>query len=379
MAPFSLLPPTLSRRALSQRLTVASTAAALCLLIALFGLAPSALAQDGGAVVAADDAVVGEVVRMLDGGVSVTIISAWLETGERRFGPLSPNDLLALTGAPAPEELIRWLLENAQEASAPPPAPTPEPAPAPATPAPEPAPEPAPTTPIPGTPAPVTPTPTAPNPASQPAASSAAADGLVPVEFRVRYSPLPDEDEDPPYLFVYLAGQVLTSADPSGLLTPRGLEFRHRVPPGRHEVRILAEIHEKDGDEWIHEARVLERLLILDVLPGEPWIAELEITEPRFSLDGGAKLEWRVFRGTEVRAEEDTNVPLLSSWPYLCEDVQITYANDKGKVARSQRWKLDDCVRWPTLWTGTPDAAGRDEVLAVMERYGYRPVPADTR
>ena len=70
-----------------------------------------------------------DVIRMLDEGVDSQFISAWLDRTDARPGELTPDDLIALSNAEAPKELINKLMEMAPETpKAAPPAPAPPPA-----------------------------------------------------------------------------------------------------------------------------------------------------------------------------------------------------------------------------------------------------------
>ena len=93
----------------------------LVLILALLP-APAGHAQDDAAGL---DPVIADVVRMLGEGVSAEFILDWLDSSDRRPGQLSPDDLIALSHAEAPPELVRartssstsWLSVNTYSAS----------------------------------------------------------------------------------------------------------------------------------------------------------------------------------------------------------------------------------------------------------------------
>ena len=78
-------------------------------------LVPSGV-QAQTATAEAVDPVVGDVVRMLEVGIEPDLILRWLESSGKRPGPLSADDVIALSEAKAPKELIQALLDLAAAA-----------------------------------------------------------------------------------------------------------------------------------------------------------------------------------------------------------------------------------------------------------------------
>ncbi len=268
---------------------------------------------------------VDEVVRMLEQGVDDSLISSWLALQDPRAEPLTPDDLIRLTKAGAPEDLVQRLLERTGGAPA--------------------------------------------APASPPAPSSATEnrDGTVPLSLDVIYEPFTGfnlEDQDEYELFVYLDGHLVARrANPDSRSKGSEGPLLTRLEPGRHEIRLLREEHRrKRGGRVLHYATVCPDAIEFEVASGHDWGLAIEWVEPSYS-SLSYPLTWRLTRdGEPVSGVEKTGTP-KSEWPALCEDLET--ATPKGGKAPA----LDGCVRWAGLWSATVEAPTRAAVLAEIERH----------
>jgi hypothetical protein len=213
-----------------------------------------------------------EVLKMLRAGLSEELILEWLEDGAARATRPTAGQLIELKEAGASEALLKRLLALSREPQTAEPAVVEAPAPPPVPGSAEPAP---PSPSAAAVPAP----PPAPAPADRetPAGSAPAAEAKgVPVDFSLSYRPYEEEDESdserPWHLFVYLDGRPLSWVPSSGLLTGREtVEFRMRLEPGRHRLRVAQERHqEKRRGRWQHEARFAGEVLDFELAPGAP-------------------------------------------------------------------------------------------------------------
>ncbi len=316
--------------------------------LALVGVAAEARQEAQDRPGEALDPVVQDVVRMLEAGVASPLVEQWLEQSAARPGPLSANDLIALSRAEAPAELVRRLLALA----AAPPSEEPSPPAAPARPPP-----------------------------------AAEAEELAAVEFSIRYdSWTPELEEEGPWdLLVYLDGSPLAwTAGVGNLFSPRSfLVFDRSLAPGRHVLRLLQERHRlvsRRKGTWRHEARVFPQPLVLEVGPGAGWRLRLEVSQGRFRFSGQRQgpVSWALERGEERVAEEQRAGPQPEDWPLLCEEVEANL--DPGqKVPRLVRRMLADCVRWSQLWPGVEGVPERGAVRQELARYDFRPVPVAAR
>jgi hypothetical protein len=307
----------------------------LCLLAAFHAAVPPAGADDEAAAL---DPVVADVVRMLDEQVAPDVIEAWIERQEVRPGALSPDDLLALNAAGAPESLVLLLLERSEAA------------------------EDGTAAEIPGRPA-----------------------STARVGFRMTYRPtttlthLPDE---PPWgLYAYLDGQPVAFADGGTSIfgtASRPLQFERELAPGKHTLHVLLERHtllSKKNNRWNHETRVFAEAAALEVHAGGDYDVEIEVNENTgfWSKDNGP-VTIVVKRGDAVVTELGSVGSHPDEWPALCEDVEASIPEGKRPRAASRR-ALERCVRWSDLWSTTAGAPDRRSVRELMERYDYRPVP----
>ncbi len=332
---------------------LATTLAAL-MLGALGAGSHVASAQTGGAN--AVDPVVADVVRMLGAGVESELVLQWLEASGRRPAPLSADDIIALSQAEAPKEIIQALLDlSARPAPPPPPVPPPQ----------------------------TRSQPAAPPAAAPPVAGVAAAPGsdeCCLVELSVEYRApreiegdntiMPEHD-----LFVYVDGTFLARISPDGNLASRGpVRLKTRLDPGLHRVRLTRELHRLTDDfgkapAWTHETTVSPVPMDIEVVAGGSYNLDLRWIEGEWSLK--KPLSWRWSRnGDEVAGEQHTG-KFSEDWAWLCEDVEAS--RDSGAIAQWRaRDRLDGCVRWSELWPA-PLATSRAQVLADLQRHDFNP------
>ena len=211
---------------------------------------------------AAENAVVGEVLTMLEGGLDESVIVGWLEAGEPGFPRPNAAELVSLSKAGASSDLLQLLIERSTleepPVENPPAASVEERAPAPAPPEPAPKAEPAPVASPPESQAnraaPVVPVAEA-QPVREPR-PAAAGGAETAVTFRLRYAPRFDEDEEEWGLYVYLDGKPLSYVPQTSAFQNEVLEFSQRLAPGRHVVRVAQERHRKRRKGDRHETRV---------------------------------------------------------------------------------------------------------------------------
>jgi hypothetical protein len=292
------------------------------------------------------DPVVADVIRMLEEGVPAVLVSDWLDSSGSRPGELGPDDLIAMTKADVPEDLIRKIMDLA---AGPPAVAGPK----------EPDRE------VPDVPAGTTP------------------GGRVPVEFRIDYEPEMVEYQMTPWdLFVYMDGRPLAWADgwsSHTSLHKNKLEFRQVLPAGRHVIRILQEQHtlkSKRKGEWRHDARAFTRPIILDLEEGGNWRVEIGVRE-KGSILGRKRVpvEVVVLRDGKVADRGPGGGPAASDWPSLCEEVKTAYSGKKAG-SRAESRALEGCVSWDSLWEGIEEVPDRNTVREELRSLDFRPVPA---
>jgi hypothetical protein len=288
------------------------------------------------------DPVVADVVRMLGEGVSAELIVDWLDSSAARPGRLSPDDLIALSRAAAPPELVQRLMELSQAAAEPPP-----PVPPGSTELPPPAP---------GT--------------------------KVNVVFDIDYSPQLVEYQLTPFdLIVYLDGQPLSWFDGWSGEGEKGhdqLVFEHELETGPHVIRLLQERHEpksKRKGTWTHEARVFPETILLDVDALGMWSVEMYIRESGDSFASGPKpVTYSILRNNEAIVNEMKQGPSTRRWPALCEEVETAFPGKKRNSAAAGK-ALQGCMSWSQLWEGIEGIPDRATVREGMKTSNFRPRP----
>lgn len=306
---------------------------------------PGIAAAAGGGDGLALDPVVGDVVRMLEQGVSPEVISRWLAASGRRPGLLGADDVIALSAAGATDRLMAHLLDLSS---------VPEDAPG-AGHAPE-------------------------LPAAGPGGEAAVA-GPVEVGFSIAYHPeVMSELGEEWSLFVYVDGRPLAWSE-GGLWVYDGssTDLRATLAPGRHVVRVALERHRlrsRRRHEWSHQARFCPEPVILDLEPGHDWRVRLVVGSAGVpTVGGGGALGWSVVRDGESIAGEERAAGLPGVWPSLCEDALTAFEEDELASRRAARALLG-CVTWGDLWQGVDGVPGRGAVRSELETYGFRPSAA---
>jgi hypothetical protein len=308
------------------------------------------------------DPVVADVVRMLDVGVEPELVLQWLESSGRQPRPLTADDVIALSQAQAPKNVIQALLDMAAR-PAPPPSATPPPTASPA----------------PGYAAPATPAPAYPAPGGT-AVPPAATGPCCLVEFSIEYRAAEDvEGDNTPTkerdLFVYRDGAFLARVSSLGNIASSGpVSLKTQMPPGTHTIRLTRELHARTKDvlekgAWEHETTVSPVALQVQVEPGYTYNLDLKWVQSEFSTK--RPLSWRWSRnGMEVAGEKHTG-EFRQKWAWLCEDVEVS--RDDGAISNWRaRDRLKDCVHWDDLWP-TGNAPTRREVLAELQKHDFDP------
>lgn len=325
------------------------------LLLCLLGPAPGSWAQSSaGSPV---DPVVADVVRMIDVGVEPELVLQWLESSGRRPAPLSADDVIALSQAQVPREVIQALLDLASQ-------------PAPPTAAPRPA------APVYATPSPSTPG-YRPDRTAAPQTTPPGECCLVEVSVEYRAPAIIEGDntaQPNPYLFIYVDGNFLARVEPAGNIAAQGpVRIKTQLEPGPHRIRLTRELHLKSdalgkNPAWDHETTVNPLAVDLQVEAGGNYNLDIRWVQGEFSLK--KPFSWRWSRnGAEIAAEKNVG-EFLNKWAFLCEDVEVS--RDNGAISDWRaRDRLKDCVRWPDLW-GT-DTPTREQVLADLQQHDFDP------
>jgi hypothetical protein len=278
------------------------------------------------------DPTIGGVVRMLEAGVDEQVILDWLSRQSRGAGELRPDDLIALTRAGASPEMIRRIVERWPAE------------------------------------------PSGDRPATREAPTPVA--GATSTEIVLRYRPYDDTEGGDPdlwHLFVYVDGEYAIWSDGVGRMAPAGHDrVRLDLPPGRHRVRLVQERHESTVNGWRHEARVCPQAIEIDVGDVQ---SSLRVKVSGSSPPGkNGSVSWSRREG-EITVEEVSEAGgWPEQWPALCEEIEVNY--DAGaRLPRAARKRLEDCVRWKTLWPSTADAPERDAVRRQLAAVDFRPEP----
>ena len=307
------------------------------------------------------DPVVSDVVRMLDVGVEPELVLQWLESSGRQPRPLTADDVIALSQAQAPKDVIQALLDMSAR-PAPPPAATPPSA-----------------YPAPGYAAPGTPAPAYPAPGITPAQPTAPGPCCL-VEVSVEYRAAEDAEGDTAVkrerdLFLYLDGQFLARISSLGNIASSGpVTLKTQITPGAHTLRLTRELHARTKDlledpAWEHETKVSPIAIQVQVDPGYNYNLDLKWTQSEFSTK--RPLSWRWSRnGMEVAGEKNVG-EYREKWKYVCEDVEASRENEAISNWRA-RDRLKDCVHWDDLWPAG-NAPPRLEVLAELQEHDFDP------
>ncbi len=330
---------------------------ALAMLTVLIAGLPVAHAQT--AASGSVDPVVADVVRMLDVGVAPDLVIEWVESSGRQPGPLSADDVIALSQAQAPKELIQALLELSAR---PPPAPS----------APVPAP---PTYSAPGS-APGSGAAASPTTGTQAGAAEDCCTVEVSIEYKAHEGYEGDRTPVPPRdLFVYVDGVFLARVTSLGDIAPRGpTRVQTRWAPGAHTVRLTRELHVENKDlltpEAVDNITTVSPVVLTLTVEGEAnYNLDMRWIESQFTMK--RPLSWRWVRnGSELASEKHVGES-QEKWPYLCEDVEASLAD--GAIAE---WRAKDrmkgCVTWASLWPPGVTTT-RQQVLEELARYDYDP------
>lgn len=197
--------------------------------------------------------------------------------------------------------------------------------------------------------------------------AEAEATGVL-VTFRLSYeAPKVDFDEELWDLYVYLDGEPLAYVPPSFSILDRekALEFKQRLTPGSHAVRVLQERHERRrGKRWRHAARASDQEFAFDLRTGISADIDLKYREGWLSEHSDGPLRFRLVQEDEVTELEWVGGS-PERWPLLCEELEA-----EGRA----RDKLEGCVSWPELW-GESEVPSRKAVRDALELFDYRPVP----
>ena len=405
----------------SRRRTGVRTAHLAGLALILAGLAPlaapalaAAASADAAPAAApadqADDAVVGQILQMLRGGVAEPVIVIWLDKSGKRPAAMSSHDVVALHQAGASDALLKRLVETsgagpegrqaAPEAQKPEPGahqPKPSPrqdagtaAPAggrPETPAgPAPAPTPAPAQPG-GSPVPLAPgSAAAAAGATAPAAGGAsapeAAGGTAKLRLAVTYRPVSlDEGQlvaERWLLYAYVDGRFVASVKPGPVLMPLGARaFERELPAGRHLLRLTQERHPRYNSArgYLSSVRVDPSEFPFELRPGTTTEIKIHFGDKSFRHPGPVAVHVEQ-DGKEV-AHSEPPAPNPEAWPALCEDIPAALPPG-AKLPAPARRELAGCVHWAALWPGLDAVPSRDEVRAEIERAGQAPRAART-
>ena len=307
------------------------------------------------------DPVVADVVRMLDVGVEPELVLQWLESSGRQPRPLTADDVIALSQAQAPKDVIQALLDMSARPAPPPTATPPSAYPAPGYAAP-------------GTPAPAYPAP------GGTAAPPAATGPCCLVEVSVEYRAAEDAEGDTAVkrerdLFLYLNGQFLARSSSLGNIASSGpVVLKTQMTPGIHTLRLTRELHARTKDlledpAWEHETRVSPAAIQVQVDAGYNYNLDLKWSQSEFSTK--RPLSWKWSRnGMEVAGEKHTG-EFRQKWAWLCEDVEVSRENEAISNWRA-RDRLKDCVHWNDLWPAG-NAPPRSEVLAELQEHDFDP------
>jgi len=282
----------------------------------------------GSPVAAAElDPLVTDVIRMLDEGVDTEFIAAWLDRTETRPGALTPDDLIALSNAKTPEQLVRKLMDMA--------------------------------------------------PAEETPVPAAFSDTIV--QFIIDYRPGVVEDQTTPWdLFVYLDGRPLSRASGWASHSATHMEklyVEQTLAPGRHEIRLLQEQHRmksKRKGTWSHSARVFPTAVLFDIDSAGSWRVEIVVDEEGL-LHPGRKspVDYIITRDGDIVEQGVDLGPATRKWPLLCEEVATQFPGAKLQSGSAQR-AMGGCMRWDSLWADMEQVPDRSTVREKMKDGNFK-------
>jgi len=308
------------------------------------------------------DPVVSDVVRMLDVGVEPDLVLEWVKSSGRQPRPLTADDMIALTQAQAPKELVQSLLELSAHPSPPPAAPPQSPS------------MPAYVTPAPGQAVPPAVGTMAPGGTAAPGGECCAVE--VSVEYKAQEGYEGDRTAAPAKdLYLYIDGEYLARVTSLGdIAAGKPTRVRTNLSPGTHTLRLTRELHEENKDLLTKEARdhvttVSPTTLTMPIDQVASYNLDIRWIESQFTLK--RPLSWRWSRnGQQLASEKNIGQP-YEKWPYLCEDVEASLAD--GAIAD---WRAKDrmkgCVTWASLWPADVKTS-RQEILEYLAKHDYAP------
>lgn len=299
----------------------------------------------GSPALAAVDPVVADVIRMLEEGVDPGFIADWLDSSAAKPGELAADDLIALTKAEAPEELVGKIIKmagGAPEAVAEPAEPVPEIAP----------------------------------PAKMPPGVKTV------VGFMIDYRPAMVEYQTLPWdLFIYLDGQPISRASGWASHTGKHLDkrfFEKELAPGKHVIRILQEQHtlkSKRKGRWSHSARVFPTAILFDLDEAGAWSVEIMVDEEGVLMPGRRKpVDWTISRDGDLVEQGVGLGPTTHRWPLLCEELETTLSERQMNSNSGQRM-LGECLPWDSLWMDLESVPDRATVRGEMQRSNFKFAP----
>ena len=276
-----------------------------------------------------------EIIKMLEAEMPEEVIVEWLEGASVAVAPLAADQLVALKKAGASTDLLKAILEWSRR----------------------PPPEPEATVAL----------------SSVPDSPALDLNGRVPVTFEISYLAR-FEDPDPEFdMFVYLDGVPVTYITTNQVeMRANRMEFSWPLRPGEHVLRITQERHFKSlaGKRWSHETRVAAEDFAFELRPGEPASIRVDFIER--VMEWHDPLTFGLSQGERV-VDQGPMGGEAQFWPLLCEDIEASVPEGK-KPGRNQRKRLENCVRWQTLW-GDAKAPERKEILRAMAEFDFQPVP----
>lgn len=282
-----------------------------------------------------------EVVSMLEASIPEASILRWIESQNLHLEEITSDELIALHGAGASEDLLAALFDRVQ--SEPPPAPPQAPAAPPALPA------------------------APPEPLAAPQPSAAATPSIVgptPDRIEISYRPDFDDGEDPWDLHVYLDGNFLASMD-GKRRRQAPLVLERDLSAGPHSVLLVQERHDARKGEPYHEARAGVRATPFEIPEGVRAQIELKLEQANvgFRPEGAVYVKVTADGKEIVNLEKAGQPP--AEWQLLCEDVEAN-VEEGDKPNAEQRRQLKRCISWTKLWPEGTSPKTREELHGEM-------------